>query len=192
MSFVSPNFNYNMDLIQNSSQMIKDARAERETRKSTQAMQGLSDIYRPAITELHEKKNSMDLVDRAQSTAGSRFERGVQAADHIQGAMGGMTTRQQALAQLQNQRAGRAIQDASINLARTDQDVIRTQARDQLVGIERDLFLNKVEENRHRENLTQQREMHNERVDAEEKAAKRSFWGTVGGIAVGAGAAMLL
>jgi len=161
------------------------------TSESTGLLDDLSGVYKPAMDKLQEKKTSTALVDDARSTADSRYKRGVQAASHMQAATGGMTTRQAALAKYKSQQGGRANVDASINSARETQDNLQESASQSLLGMESQLLGQKIDQQRHKETLTEQRAMHNERMKSANKSSKRSFWGAVGGLAAGAALAAL-
>ena len=156
---------------------------------STNALGDLRSLYEPAMGKLKEQRDSTDLVDHAEATADNRFNRGQEAANHMLAATGGGTTRQQALEKYNSQLAGGANRDASVNAARSSQRDIREEATDQLGGMQRSMAKQEVAQMRHGENLTQQREMHNEKLKAENKASKRAFWGNVAGGALGIGAA---
>jgi len=161
------------------------------TAGSTGLLDDLSSVYKPAMDKLREKKTSTALVDDARSTADNRYKRGVQAAEHMQAATGGMTTRQAALSRYQSRAGGRANVDASINSARETQDNLQESASQSLLGMESQLLGQKIDQQRHKETLTEQRAMQNERMKSANKSSKRGFWGTVGGVAAGAAAAFL-
>ena len=110
----------------------------------------------------------------------------------MQAATGGMTTRQAALSRYQARAGGRANVDASINSARETQDNLQESASQSLLGMQTQLLGQKIDQQRLKETLTEQRAMHNERIKADDKNSKRGFWGTVGGIAAGAAAAAFL
>ena len=162
------------------------------TAGSTGLLDDLSGVYKPAMDKLREKKTSTALVDAARSTADNRYKRGVQAAEQMQAATGGMTTRQAALSRYQARAGGRANVDASINSARETQDNLQESASQSLLGMQTQLLGQKVDQQRLKETLTEQRAMQNERIKADDKNSKRGFWGTVGGIAAGAAAATFL
>jgi len=162
------------------------------TAGSTGLLDDLSGVYKPAMDKLREKKTSTALVDDARSTADNRYKRGVQAAEQMQAATGGMTTRQAALSRYQARAGGRANVDASINSARETQDNLQESASQSLLGMQTQLLGQKVDQQRFKETLTEQRAMQNERIKADDKNSKRGFWGTVGGIAAGAAAATFL
>ena len=162
------------------------------TAGSTGLLDDLSDVYKPAMDKLREKKTSTALVDDARSTADNRYKRGVQAAEQMQAATGGMTTRQAALSRYQARAGGRANVDASINSARETQDNLQESASQSLLGMQSQLLGQKIDQQRLKETLTEQRAMQNERIKADDKNSKRGFWGTVGGIAAGAAAATFL
>lgn len=159
---------------------------------STNILGDIADVYAPAMDKLKEKKASTDLVDNATATSDSRFKRGVQAADHMQAATGGATTRQQALAKYKSTMAGAANRDGSINAAREGQNEIREAATGELLQTESNLLGQQLDQARHGENLKQQREIANAQMKAKNKASKRGFWGNVAGTALGIGAAALL
>ena len=162
------------------------------TAGSTGLLDDLSSVYKPAMDKLREKKTSTALVDDARSTADNRYKRGVQAAEHMQAATGGMTTRQAALSRYQSRAGGRANVDASINSARETQDNLQESASQSLLGMESQLLGQKIDQQRHKETLTEQRAMQNERMKSANKSSKRGFWGAVGGVAAGAAAAAFL
>ena len=162
------------------------------TAGSTGLLDDLSGVYKPAMDKLREKKTSTALVDDARSTADNRYKRGVQAAEQMQAATGGMTTRQAALSRYQARAGGRANVDASINSARETQDNLQESASQSLLGMQTQLLGQKVDQQRLKETLTEHRAMQNERIKADDKNSKRGFWGTVGGIAAGAAAATFL
>ena len=162
------------------------------TAGSTGLLDDLSGVYKPAMDKLREKKTSTALVDDARSTADNRYKRGVQAAEQMQAATGGMTTRQAALSRYQARAGGRANVDASINSARETQDNLQESASQSLLGMQSQLLGQKIDQQRHKETLTEQRAMQNERMKSANKNSKRGFWGAVGGIAAGAAAAALL
>lgn len=159
---------------------------------TTELLDQYANIYQPSIDKLREKINSTDLVDHAVNTADSRFSRGVEAAEHINAASGGLTTRQQALARYNAKKAAGANRDASVNQARFDQGQLRENATNQLATVEANLLEQQIQEQQHKDDLALQRQLANEANKAANSRAKKGFWSGVAGTALGVGAAMLL
>lgn len=159
--------------------------------RSTGILSDMQSAYQPAMDRLRGEMTNTDLVDHATSTADSRFQRGAEAASHIQAAQGGMTTRQQALARYQTMQAGGANRDARVNVARSQQNTLQEGAREQLGDMERNLLAQKATQVRHGETLEQQRKQHEDnlalekrKMESQKKAKKKSFLGSlVGGVA---------
>lgn len=149
---------------------------------STNILGQVADSYAPAMDELKEQRDSTELVDRATNTSQSRFDRGVQAGDHIAAAQGGLTTRQAALGKYQSKQAGAANMDANINSARLNQNELRENATSGLAGIQRSILGGQLDEARHRENLDMQRDQHKDRMrqaELDRKANEPGFFGKI-------------
>lgn len=184
-----------MALLNPKGAFLSDVRREQVSQRrrntSTGVLSDMEAAYRPAMDRLRDESRSTDLVDRAEANADQRFERGVEAAQHIQAAQGGMTTRQQALAGYQATQAGAANRDARVNVARSDQQDLQEGAREQLEGMEMNMLAQRATQMQHKESLEQQRKQHQDNLalqkreqKSQKKAKKKGFLGSlVGGVA---------
>lgn len=159
---------------------------------STDLLRELESSYKPQLEKLREATGDTSLVDRAEATSDARFDRGVQAAQHMQAATGGLTTREAALSRYNATKSGAANRDASLNTARWKQDALQDQATNQLAQVERGLAKQKIGQVQHKEDLEQERRMHNDTIKAQNRSSKRGFWGNVAGAGLGMAAAAFL
>lgn len=176
--------------------------------------QSVEGLYRGAEHGFINDMADRSLVDRAVETGESRFNRGVQAAEHMQAATGGATASQATRGSVLAQIAGRSAVNAGINQASDAQQQIHDRAVQGLGQVRMGRLQNEAQQAMFREQMNQQRTiaydqmgqsrnlatlqmdqqraMHNESIDAQNKNAKRQFWGSMIGTGAGFAAAAFM
>jgi hypothetical protein len=165
--------------------------------------QSLEGLYKGAEQGLVRDTADRSLIENAENRAETRFNSGVQAAEHMQAATGGATRSQATRGSVLSQLAGRAAVNATTNNAADEQQKFNDaavqglgQARMQRLGREaqQSMFDEQMQQQRSlaQQSMDHSRTLHNETIASQNKNAKRAFWGQMAGTGLGMAAGLLL